>query len=109
VIELDVVLGLAIELDGAELGTWYGAPAVRVGGKVFVRGHENDADLVVLKVGPDERDALVAENRARWSRTEHRSEQDDSVLMRLSETGTADLPELKELVEDAHRRISGGR
>jgi hypothetical protein len=107
VIEVDVVLGLATALDGAELGTWYGAPAVRVDGKVFVRVHENDDDLVLLKVGPDERDALVADDRERWSCTEHRSERDDSVLMRRSRTATEDLPELRELVEEAHRRVSG--
>jgi hypothetical protein len=107
VIEIDVVLGLATALEGAELGTWYGAPAVRVRKKVFVRVHENDDDLVLLKVGPDERDALVADDPDRWARTEHVSERDDSVLMRRSRTSTEDLPELRELVEEAHRRVSG--
>jgi hypothetical protein len=109
VIEFDAVRALAVALPSVEEGPWYGAPAFRVHGRVFARLHENDADLILLKVGPDERDALVAQQPARFLTTDHRSERDESVLMRLSATTAADLPELAELMETAWRRIAPRR
>ena len=93
-----------MRLEGAEEGTWYGAAAFRVRGRVFARRHENDDDLVLFKVGPDERDALVDANPDRFARTEHRSERDDSVLMRLSATSAGDLDEVAELLALAWER-----
>ena len=108
-IDFDAVRALAVLLPAVEEGPWYGAPAFRVRGRVFARLHENDADLFLLKVGPDERDALVAEQPARFLTTTHRSERDESVLMRLGATAPTDLPELAELLETAWRRIAPPR
>jgi hypothetical protein len=99
-------------LPDAVEGTWYGAVAFRVGGRVFARGHENDADLFLLKVGGDERDGLVADDPSRWSVTEHRSERDESVLLRLSACAPSDLGEIAELLALARDRVmarAGGK
>ena len=45
---------------GVEQGISYGTPALRVRGKLLVRLREDGETLVVLGVGPDERDMLVA-------------------------------------------------
>lgn len=95
VIDFDDVRAMAVALPGVEEAPWYGAPAFRVRGPVFARLHENDADLILLKVGRDERDALVADQPARFLTTAHRSESEESVLMRLSASTATDLPELR--------------
>jgi hypothetical protein len=109
VIELDAIRALAVTLPAVDEAPWYGAPAFRVRGRVFARLHENDGDLFLIKVGSDERDALVAEQPTRFLRTDHRSERDDSVLMRLSATTAVDLPEVAELLETAWRRVAPPR
>ena len=96
---------LARSLPDAAEGTWYGAVAFRVGGRVFARGHETDADLFLLKVGGDERDGLVAHDPVRWTTTDHRSVRDESVLLRLSAGDSADLDEIAELLALAHSRV----
>ena len=106
-ISLDAVCALARALPGAEEGTWYGAVAFRVGGRVFARGHENDADLFLVKVGGDERDGLITADPARFLATEHRSERDDSVLLRLSASEDGDLDEIAELLSLARDRVAG--
>lgn len=75
-------------------------------GKVFVRQHEVDPDFVLIKVGVEERDALVGMMPQRFSKTEHRSEKQDSVLMRMNATTTEDLEELTELITEAWRRVA---
>jgi hypothetical protein len=106
VIDFDAVRAIGARLPGAEEGTWYGSPAFRVRGTVFVRQHEVDPDLVLIKVGLEERDALVGMMPQRFSKTEHRSEKQDSVLMRMSATTTEDLEELTELITEAWRRVA---
>ena len=105
-VEFEQVARLARRLPDVAEGTWYGSPAFRVGGKVFARRHENDADLVLIKVGGLERDALVATWPDRFLLTDHRPERDDSVLMRLSATTLADLAEVGELLDAAWRRTA---
>ena len=106
-VEFGDVRDLAVALPDVDEGTWYGSPAFRIGKRVFARLHENDADLFLIKVGPDERDALVAMHPERFLATEHRSEKEESVLMRLSATSPEDLAEVGELLADAHRRVRG--
>jgi hypothetical protein len=101
----DVAARARLLPDIAE-GTWYGAPAFRVGKKVVARLHENDPDLVVIKVGPLERDALTAMYPDRFSSTPHRSEREDAVLMRLSTTNRADLEEVAELLGSAWHHVT---
>ena len=101
------VAELARSLPGIAEGTWYGAPAFRVGKKVVARLHENDPDVVVIKVGPLERDALVAMKPDRFSLTLHPSEREDAVLMRLSATSSEDLGEVAELLDGAWHHVTG--
>ena len=108
-LEFESVRSLALQLPEVTEGTWYGSPSFRVGRKVFARLHENDPDLVLIKVGPLERDYLVASSPHRFLRTDHRSETEDAVLMRLSASEVADLAELAELIEGAWRRIAPQR
>lgn len=106
-VSFDDVAALARDLPDAVEGTWYGAPAFRVGGKIVARLHESDPDLVVLKVGPLERDALSAMQPDRFQPTEHRSEREDAVLMRLSATDASDLAEISELLDTAWHHVTG--
>jgi hypothetical protein len=106
-VDLDAVRTAVAMLPDVKEGTWYGSPAFRVAGKVFVRIHENDDDLLLIKVGEAERDALVAIEPDRFTKTEHRSERLDSVLLRYSEGVSAS--ELRELVEEAWLNIAPRR
>ena len=105
-IEVDEVCDLAASLPEAVEGTWYGAPAFRVRGKVFARVHENDPDLFLMKVGADERDALVAAEPGRFRVTDHRPERGDSVLMSLAATSAGELAEVHDLLRQAWRRVA---
>jgi len=105
-VSFEDVAELARALPEVVEGTWYGAPAFRVGGKVVARQHENDPDLFVLKVGPLERDALTGMHPHRFSRTDHRPEREDAVLMRLSTTDRADLDEVAELLDTAWHHVT---
>jgi hypothetical protein len=67
---------------------------------------EFDSDLFLIKVGPLERDYLGASAPERFLRTEHRSEAEDSVLVRLSATRHEDLDEIAELLDAAWERIA---
>jgi hypothetical protein len=106
-VSFDDVATIARRLPEVVEGTWYGAPAFRVGGKVVARQHENDDDLVVIKVGPLERDALTGMRPDRFTRTTHRSEREDAVLMRLSATEPVDLDEVGELLDTAWHHVTG--
>lgn len=106
-ISFEDVAALARSLPEVVEGTWYGAPAFRVGGKVVARLHENEPDLVVMKVGPLERDALTTMQPERFSLTPHRSEREDAVLMRLGATERADLDEVAELLDTAWHFVTG--
>lgn len=106
-ISFEDVAALARSLPEVVEGTWYGAPAFRVGGKVVARLHENEPDLMVIKVGPLERDALTTMQPGRFSRTQHRSEREDAVLMRLGATEPEDLDEVAELLDTAWHFVTG--
>ena len=106
-VSFEDVARLARSLPEIAEGTWYGAPAFRVGKKVVARLHENDADVMVIKVGPLERDALAAMRPERFSLTPHPSEREDAVLMRLSMTSHEDLAEVAELLDCAWHHVTG--
>ena len=106
-IAFEDVATLARELPEIDEGTWYGAPAFRIGKQVVVRQHENDPNVVVIKVGPLERDALTAMHPERFSVTPHRSEREDAVLMRLDATTAADINEVVELLDAAWHHVTG--
>ena len=105
-LDVDTMCELAGSLPEVDEGTWYGAPAFRIRGKVFARVHENDPDLFLIKVGPGERDALISAEPGRFRGTEHRPERHDSVLMSLAATSPEQLTEVHELLRQAWRRIA---
>ena len=89
---------LALALPGAEESTSYGTPAFKVRGKLFARLRE-EGDVLVLKVDPDERDALIRSTPDTFFITAH-YERSPMVLLRLP---NVDREELSELLADAWR------
>jgi hypothetical protein len=59
VVSLDKLRDIALALPGVEVGTSYGTPAFRVGKKFLARLWE-DGEVLVLRVGVLERDALIS-------------------------------------------------
>jgi hypothetical protein len=59
----------AAKLPGVEAGTSYGTPALRVGGKLFLR--MKDADTIVLLGPTEEKEMLLAAEPAIYFETDH--------------------------------------
>lgn len=53
------VVALARRLPGVEQATSYGTPGLRAGGKFLTRLRDEDASLVIMGVGFDEREHLI--------------------------------------------------
>lgn len=100
-VTFDTVRKLGLALPGVEEGTSYGTPALRVAGKFFVRLRE-DGETLVVKVGDDERDLLMAADPATFFITDHYRGY-PTVLVRL-----ANVPSdvLRDVLEDAWRRLA---
>jgi hypothetical protein len=78
----DDVVALGLALEGVELSTSYGTPALKRRGKLMVRLWE-DGQVVVLKgIGFDQREMLMAADPAVFFVTPH-YEAYDCVLARL--------------------------
>jgi len=90
------VRALGLALPGVVEGTSYGTPALKVNGKLLARLKE-DGETLALRVGFEERQALVASNPDVYFVTPH-YEDYPMVLVRL---GAADTDELRELLEEA--------
>jgi hypothetical protein len=82
VISFDDVRTLALALPGVEEGTSFGTPAFRVKKKLLARLRE-DGELLVLKCGFFERDALIAAEPETFLITPHYQDY-PAVLVRLS-------------------------
>lgn len=78
----------AARLPGIEAGTSYGTPALRVGGKLFLR--MKDADTIVLLGPMDEKEMLLAADPAIYFETDHYKGW-PAWLARLSKIGDAEL------------------
>lgn len=100
-IDLDAIRGIVDELPGSVEGTWYGAPAFRVNGRVFARIDVNDGDLLIIRAGRLYRDAFSTRNDERFGLTGHPPEHETSVVVRLSRTTAKDVDEVEELLAEA--------
>src|SRR5262245_279548 len=88
----DHVRKVALQLPGAEDGMSYGAPAVKVNGKLFVRWRE-DLDAIVLKTTFEEREAMMEEDPKVYFITDHYLNY-EYVLVSLEHVSRDVLPEL---------------
>jgi len=90
------VRALGLELPGVVEETSYGTPALKVHGKLLARLKE-DGETLALRVGFEERQALVGTNPGAFFVTAH-YEDYPMVLVRLA---AVDRKELRELLEEA--------
>jgi hypothetical protein len=103
-ISLEQIRELALALPKAEEGTSYGTPAFRVGGKLFLRLHE-DGESLVVKIDAEERAMRTRAEPETYFITEHYRNY-PWMLVRLA---TVSIDDLRDLVEDAWRRSAPGR
>ena len=102
------VRAIGLELPGAEEGTSYGAPALKVGGKMFacMAAHKSaEPDTLIVHIDAAQRDALIAEDPDTYYVKEHYVNY-PVVLVRLSRVN-ADA--LRDLLTGAYRIVSAGR
>lgn len=98
------VVAIGRSLPEVVESTSYGTPALKVRGRLVARLHE-DGELLVVKVDPAERAALVAADGGTFVVTPH-YEAHPMVLVRLA---TVDAAELAELVTESWRRSAPKR
>ncbi len=94
----ETVRAIALALPGVEEGPCYGTPGLRVRGKLMARLWE-DGETLVLKVGFDAREILMAANPETFFTTDHYAGY-PSVLVRLPKVRRE---EIESLVEEAWR------
>src|ERR1700704_345527 len=100
----DDVRQLALALPEVEEGASYGTPAFKVRGKFLSRLKE-DGETLVVRIDMDERDVLMAANPETFYITDHYRGY-PAMLVRLA---TVDAEELRELLEEAWRRVAPKR
>ncbi len=94
----ETVRQIALALPGVEEGPCYGTPGLRVRGKLFARLWE-DGETLVLKVGFDAREMLVAAHPETFFLTDHYVGY-PYVLVRLPK---ARREQMESLIEEAWR------
>jgi hypothetical protein len=97
-VTFDTVRRIALALPKVEEGTSYGTPAFRVGKKFLARLWE-DGEVLVVKIGFDEREILMKADPETFFLTDHYQGY-PSVLVRLAKV---DSDELREVLEQAWR------
>jgi hypothetical protein len=98
------VVEIGLRLPGVEVGTWYGTPGLKVGGKGFCRLRTDPDALVIRVLDMGDREALLQGDPDVFFSTPH-YDGSPYVLVRLEEIRCGLL---EELVEDAWR-IRAGR
>jgi hypothetical protein len=93
-ISWEVVQELALAYPGAEAGTSYGTPAVKVRGRLFVRLHQ-DGDSVVVRIDVSERAMRMRADPKAFHITDHYLAY-PWMLVRLSAVRRDDLDDLLE-------------
>jgi hypothetical protein len=91
-VTFETVRSIARELPGALEGTSYGTPAFKVGGKLFVRKHQ-DGEFLVVKMDRAERSMRIRADPETYFITDH-YENYPWVLVRLEKIEREDLREL---------------
>jgi hypothetical protein len=104
-VTFDEIRAHALSLPGVEEATSYGTPAFRVRKRLIARVHE-DGESLVVKVDPQEREALLATQPDVFFITAHYLYETSWILARMAE---ADAAELRELVTEAWRRLAPRR
>jgi hypothetical protein len=104
-VTLDTVVQLGRELPGVEVATSWGAPALKVRGKMFACGatHKSaEPNSLVVRMDFDQRDQLIADDPATYYLKEH-YENYACVLVRLARVH----PEaLRDLLQTGWRFVS---
>lgn len=103
-VTFDTVRRLALALPEAEESTSYGTPAFKVRGKLFVRLHQSGESLVV-KIDMNERAMRMRADPETFYITDHYRDY-PAILVRMS---SVDADDLRELLEEAWRRIAPAR
>ena len=102
----DIVQALALELPDVSEGTMYGAPALKLRGKLLACMATNksaDPDSLVVQVGFVNRDLLVLKDPSVYYFRKHYASY-PVVLVRLKAVSQSDL---REVLEMAHRHMAG--
>jgi hypothetical protein len=97
-VRFEALREIALALPGVVEGTSYGTPAFRVGKKFLARMKE-DGETLVVRIGFDEREALLQAEPAIFFITEHYQGY-PAVLVRLAKV---DLDQLREVLLEAWR------
>jgi hypothetical protein len=100
----DTVREIARELKGAEEGTSYGTAAFKVGGKLFVRKHQ-DGDFLVVRINQQERAMRLRADPETFFITDHYVNY-PWILVRMDRVARDDLAEL---LHDAWRLVAPKR
>jgi len=93
---------IVLSFPGAEEGVSYGAPAFKVNGKFFTRLRREDQSVVLVGVGPDEREMLMEAEPATFHITAHYKDY-PAVLARI---GTLHPGSFRNLLERKWRTIA---
>lgn len=101
----DDVRAIMLALPRVEEGTSYDTPAFRVGKRLIARLHQ-DGESLVVKVDPQEREALLETQPDTFFITVHYLGEPQWVLARLA---VVDPGELRELLTEAWRRLAPQR
>ena len=73
-ISFDTVREMGLAMPGAEEGTTYGSPALKVGGKMFacIPSHSSaEPDSLAIRIDFDQRDELIAADPGTYYLTHH--------------------------------------
>jgi hypothetical protein len=69
-VTFDTVRKMALALDKVEESTSYGTPAFKVGGKLFLRLHE-DGESLVTRTDPEQREEIMESDPETYYITDH--------------------------------------
>lgn len=103
-ISYDTVRRIGLALPNVAEGTSYGAPALKVKGKLFVRLRE-DLDAIVVKMPFEQRAELLIADPETYFITEHYREY-EWVLVRLDRVRADALPDL---LQTAYRAVTSAK
>ena len=99
------VRAMALALPQVEEATSYGTPAFRVRKRLIARLHD-EGEALVVKVDPQEREALLATQPDAFFITDHYRDSPTWILARLADVDPA---EVNELLVEAWRRLAPKR
>jgi hypothetical protein len=103
-----MVRAIGAKLPGVEVGTAYGAPALKLRGNLMACIATNKAaepNTLVVRMGIEERDALIEDDPATYYLKDH-YRNDDVVLVRLSKVSK---DAMGDLLQNAWRRVSAAK